>query len=443
MDSSNCIQGLFATDALLPTGWASDVSISFDSEGIISDVREGDRDSGYRVASGPVIPGMINLHSHAFQRSITGKTQSFSGTEDDFWSWREAMYRSTSEIGPKELERMAYRLYADMVRNGYTTVCEFHYLHHAGDGIPYSNRAEMSLAIVRAAEQAGIRLTLLPVLYCHGGFRNEPLSSHQRRFGLDVNEYLRLLEQLRKEVPETVLGYAPHSLRAVDNDSLAMMLEHRRKSAHDRAPVHIHIAEQTAEVTQCLKSHRARPVEYLYGIAEPDATWCLIHATQTTPTEKERMARSNACVGLCPTTEADLGDGFFDLPDFLSSGGTFGIGSDSNVCVSPVEELRLLEYTQRLSLRRRNTSGDTADSGVGTVRYLQALEGGRRASGQSVGRIEAGYRADFAVLEPDSFTRSDESPDVILNAHVFSGSSLSVRETVIGGFPSTLQGSAH
>jgi formimidoylglutamate deiminase len=424
--------GFFAPAALLPGGWATDVSIYIDGTGEISRIRSNHFDPSLESVSGPLIPGMINVHSHAFQRAITGRTQSFASPDDDFWSWRDAMYLLSASMTPADLEQVAVQLYRAMLRCGYTSVCEFHYLHHDQRGLPYDDPAEMSRAIIRAAEQTGIGLTLLPVLYTRGGIRDQPLSPGQMRFAHTTQSYLDVLDELFDSTSVTI-GYAPHSIRAVGQEDLHVILDHRRQGPSPEAPVHIHISEQRAEVETCLQVSGARPIDLLYDIAKPDENWCLIHATHASDTELWRIVESGTCVGLCPTTEADLGDGVFPLLDFMVDGGRIGIGSDSNICVSPGEEIRLLEFVQRLQTERRNTFTEATELGAGTVRYRQALEGGRQASGRKVGRIEAGSCADFVVLKSDHALIENRTPDESLNAHVFSGGEPTVSDVIVSG----------
>ncbi|MEO6226541.1 MAG: formimidoylglutamate deiminase, partial [Thermomonas sp.] len=304
-------------------------------------------------ASGWWLPGIANLHSHAFQRAMAGLAERQSDRspgahgagekQDSFWTWRDTMYRMAARFEPGTLHAVASQLYVEMLEAGYTQVCEFHYLHHAPDGRPYDDPAEMSRALVRAARDTGIRLTLLPVLYMTGGFDGRALGARQRRFGHDVDGYLRLLETLRRDQDDALrIGCALHSLRAVPADAMRRVVAALPQDSR----IHIHVSEQIGEVQDCLAVRNARPVEWLLDNADVDQCWTLVHATHLTGGETRGIARSGATVALCPTTEANLGDGLFPLREYLDAGGAWGIGSDSHCSVSPVEELRWLEYGQ-------------------------------------------------------------------------------------------------
>ncbi|MBV9636334.1 MAG: formimidoylglutamate deiminase, partial [Methylobacteriaceae bacterium] len=341
---------LFAPLALTDDGFCSDVTISIDAGGDIVAVESG-RAQGCEAVRGPVVPGMINVHSHAFQRAMVGLTQRAGPGADDFWTWREVMYRFVAAVEPEDVEAIAAGLCLDMLKSGFTTVGEFHYLHNAPDGGAYADTAEMSERIVAAAGSAGMALTLLPALYQHGGFGGGPLHEGQRRFALDTGAYLRLVETLAARHgsdPNVSIGVAPHSLRAVGPEALREAIAGVAALSPD-APVHIHAAEQTREVEDCLAWSGARPVAWLADHVGFDRRWCVIHSTHTDPAEKQALATAGAVVGLCPTTEADLGDGIFDLAGFEAAGGRFGIGTDSNVSASPAAELRQLEWSQRLA----------------------------------------------------------------------------------------------
>jgi formiminoglutamate deiminase len=318
------------------------------------------------------VPGLANLHSHAFQRAMAGLTERRGGESDSFWTWREQMYRFVERLTPDDLEAIAALAYMEMLEAGFTWVAEFHYLHHQPDGRPYDDIAEMSQRIVAAAADVGIGLTLLPVFYRQGGFGGRPPSDAQRRFLNDRDSYARILET---KVPGGRIGIAPHSLRAVTLDDLAWAAATWRGR-----PAHIHVSEQTREVEDCLAAHGRRPIDLLMDTVEVDAHWCLVHATHADAGERARIARAQAVVGLCPVTEANLGDGLFDAPDFLARGGRFGVGSDSNVRISAADELRTLEYGQRLIHRRRNMLG-TANQSTGQRLFDAAHGGGWQAVG--------------------------------------------------------------
>ncbi|MGH8029507.1 MAG: formimidoylglutamate deiminase, partial [Arenimonas sp.] len=327
------------------------------------------------------LPGLPNLHSHAFQRAMAGLTERQTNPTDSFWTWRELMYRFAARMTPDSMRAIAAQAYVEMLEAGYTTVCEFHYVHHQPGGKPYIDPTAMSQALIQAARDAGIRLTLLPVLYMHGGFDARPLSDRQRRFGHTVDDFLALLATLRTAESDTLrVGLAFHSLRAVHAPEMRAVME---AEANERPrPIHIHVAEQVAEVEECLKLRGARPVRWLLDNAEVDARWTLVHATHLLEDEIEGIADAGATVAICPTTEANLGDGFFPLKAFINSGGRFGIGSDSNTSISPVEELRWLEYGQRLLLRQRNVAVDYGETSVGALLFNHAVKEGVVACGQ-------------------------------------------------------------
>jgi formimidoylglutamate deiminase len=339
------------------------------------------------------VPGLPNLHSHAFQRAMAGLTERRGSEADSFWTWREQMYRFVERLTPDDLEAIAAHAYMEMLEAGFTWVAEFHYLHHQPGGRPYDNIAEMSERIVAAAADVGIGLTLLPVFYRQGGFGGKPPSEAQRRFLNDRDSYARIMET---KVPGGRIGIAPHSLRALALEDLRWAAETWRGR-----PAHIHVSEQTREVDDCLAAHGRRPINLLMDTVQVDEHWCLVHATHADAAERARIAKSNAVVGLCPITEANLGDGLFDVPDFLAHGGRFGVGSDSNVRISAADELRTLEYGQRLIHRRRNVLGDARQS-TGRRLFDAALGGGRQAAGATDDAVVAldssGHRGD-AILD--------------------------------------------
>jgi formimidoylglutamate deiminase len=391
------------------------------------------------------LPGMPNLHSHAFQRAMAGLAERRGPGDDSFWTWRETMYAFASRIGPDGLQAIAAQLYVEMLKAGYTHVCEFHYLHNAPDGKPYADPAAMSRAIIEAAREAGIGLTLLPVLYMTGGFDGRPLSDRQKRFGLSVDAYLGLVEALIALESDSVrVGVALHSLRAVPEAAMREVLdslprERGRAAARDAIqgiaqaqqlrPIHIHIAEQIGEVQDCLGMRGARPVQWLFDHADVDERWCLVHATHLDDAEMRTIAASGAVAGLCPTTEANLGDGFFPLANYLGAGGVLGIGSDSHISVSPVEELRWLEYGQRLLTRHRNIAARAAGASVGETLWDAALGGGRRAAG--IARDDA--RADFIVLDDASPLLAARDERSVIDGFLFAGNTPLVRDVMAGG----------
>ena len=395
------IATLHFAEALLPTGWARDVRVEL-ADGCFARVTAGTppqpADQRYTVA----LPGLPNLHSHAFQRGMAGVAEQRGTSTDSFWTWREAMYRFVDRIGPDDLLALAAMAYAEMLESGFTRVGEFHYLHHDPAGTPYVG-APMAEALVQAAAETGIGLTLLPVFYAQGGFGGQPPGPGQRRFVCNLDRYAQIRTAsgaALTALPDAVLGLAPHSLRAVTPQQLSEL------TALDRTyPVHIHIAEQQAEVADCLAWSGARPVQWLLDHAPVSERWCLVHATHITPAESAALAASGAVVGLCPITEANLGDGLFPAPGYLAAGGRFGIGSDSNVLIDAAEELRWLEYGQRLAGQARNVFAQTSGGSTGGALVRGALAGGAQALGAAA-EIAVGASADFVTLDPlhPSFT---------------------------------------
>jgi formimidoylglutamate deiminase len=428
----------FADFAWLPHGWGANTRINI-ADSTFSDVEEDtERHDATRLGRF-VLPGMPNLHSHAFQRAMAGLAERQTNPEDSFWTWRETMYAFASRIGPDDLRAIAAQLYAEMLKAGYTQVCEFHYLHRQPDGTPYADSAAMSLALIEAARETGIGLTLLPTLYMTGGFDGRPLSERQRRFGHNLDEYLRLIERLRKMEDSTLrIGVALHSLRAVPEEAMRVVLE---SGLVDTAPIHIHVAEQIGEVQDCLALRNARPVEWLLDHAPVDGRWCLVHATHMTAEETLGVAESGAVAGLCPTTEANLGDGLFPLNDYLQAGGALGIGSDSHISVSPVEELRWLEYGQRLITRHRCVAVSESSSSVGETLWAEALFGGAQAAGVEIGALEGGDpalqqaapRADFLVLDDEAPLLAARNVDAVLDSFLFAGNTNLVRDVMVAG----------
>lgn len=416
---------LFATDALLPTGWARNVLVEWDGAGRITRVvPDAAPPAGVATAAGPLLPGMPNLHSHAFQRAFAGLTEYRGEAQDSFWSWRNLMYRFAQRITPESLEAIATWLYIEMLEAGYTSVCEFHYVHHDTDGRPYADDATLSLALLRAAHTAGIHITLLPVLYQTSGFGAQPPRADQARFIRSTDNMLSLLERLKTAAPAhgAVLGLAPHSLRAVPPDSLAAAVQGLAAMV-PQAPIHIHIAEQTQEVQDCIAWSGQRPVQWLLEHAPVDARWCLVHATHMTPAEYAAAAATGAVAGICPSTEANLGDGIFDMPLWLQHGGRWGVGSDSHACVNAAEELLMLEYGQRLVRRQRNVLATSAQPEVATAMTLQAVQGGAQASGRlgdgDAAGIAVGQRADWVVLDAQALALRGLPAPAMLSAHVF------------------------
>jgi len=369
------------------------------------------------------LPGIPNLHSHAFQRAMAGMTERQTDPEDSFWTWRETMYRFAARFDPQTLYAVAAQVYAEMLEAGYTTVCEFHYLHHLPDGTRYQDPAAMSHALIGAARDTGIRLTLLPVLYVSGGFDGRALSDRQRRFGHDIEGFLRLIDVLCEGADERLhIGCAFHSLRAVPADAMRAVL----MDLPGGMPVHIHIAEQIGEVQDCLEVRNARPVEWLLDNVAVDSRWTLVHATHLTPEETHGIASSGATVAICPTTEANLGDGLFPLRDYLDAEGAWGIGSDSQISVSPVEELRWLEYGQRLMTRHRNIAVHEASPSVGET----LLRGVQASRANSTGFADA---RDVVVLDDKAAQLAGATRDDVIDRWVFSGNRNLVSEVHVAG----------
>ena len=421
-------RGLRCGDILLPKGWARDMTLEFGSNGRIASIRSATTDDVYPSAKGPVIPGLPNLHSHAFQRAMAGMTESAGAQDDDFWSWRQAVYRFVSRLTPDDTEVIAAQLYVEMLKAGYTAVGEFHYLHHAPDGAPYDDPAEMSHRIAAAADRSGIGLTLLPVLYAQGGFDGAPTEEGQRRYVCDLDTYSRIVETVYAQSDANSAGVAPHSLRAVGPDALQIAIE-----LAGEHPVHIHIAEQTREVEECLAWSGARPVEWLLQNAEVDGRWCFVHATHMTAVETRALAESGAVAGLCPMTEADLGDGIFPAEAFITAKGRIGIGSDSNVVVDGAEELRLLEFGQRLIHRKRNLLRLPGRASTGANLFELAVHGGAGAIGREASGITVGSSADFIVLDGAAPLLAEKSGDDVLDTFIFSGGRSLIRDVFVGG----------
>jgi formimidoylglutamate deiminase len=370
------------------------------------------------------VPGIANLHSHAFQRAMAGLAERQTNPEDSFWTWRETMYRFAARFDPDTLNAVAAQLYVEMLEAGYTSVCEFHYLHHAPDGRPYADPAAMSRALVAAARETGIRLALLPVLYMSGGFDGRALGERQRRFGHEVDGFLALLDMLRAGEDDMLrVGCALHSLRAVPADAMRDVLA----ALPVASPIHIHIAEQLGEVQDCIALRGARPVEWLLANAAVDRHWTLVHATHLTGAEVQGIAGSGATVAICPTTEANLGDGLFPLRPYLDAGGRWGVGSDSQISVSPVEELRWLEYGQRLATHHRNIAVRVDSHSVGET----LLRGVQHSAITATGNAAVGD--DRITLDVDAPQFAGMTRDDAIDRWIFSGNRNLVRDVEVGG----------
>ena len=424
---------LFAELALISEDWAHNVRISVGNDGKITNVESGvkpgphDRELRNRI----LIPAMANLHSHSFQRSMAGMTEKRAIKLDNFWSWRELMYSFLEQLNPEHVEAIAALVFMEMLESGYASVGEFHYLHHQQRGQHYENVAETSSRIFAAANQTGIGLTHLPVFYMQGGLNGEQLSQFQLRFGNNVDQYFILLEQIEKEIKTAPkdyrLGIAPHSLRAVTPESLKEILDTRYF-----VPVHIHISEQKKEVEDFQYKYGNRPVNWILDNVPVDSHWCLVHATHMLPEETTKLANSGAVAGLCPITEANLGDGIFDGSQYVSSGGKYGIGSDSNIHISLTEELRMLEYSQRLILKERNVMTNNSGS-LGKSIYTSALSGGAQALSRNSGSIASGQWADLLALDSEALALYGSSKNEILDRWIFSADDSLVREVWSAG----------
>ena len=390
---------IFAKHALLAAGWAENIRIEV-SDGAISRIETAAQPQAGDVHVDTILPALSNLHSHTFQRAMAGMTEYRAAGRDSFWTWRELMYAFVNRLTPEQMQAIAALVFMEMQEAGYAAVAEFHYVHHQPGGAPYGDLAELSKRIFAAAEATQIGLTHLPVLYTYGGAGATPLGAGQQRFGNDVERFNRLVEACRAglgDLPaDARVGIAPHSLRSTNPADLAAVL-----AARSQGPVHIHIAEQPKEVQDIEAWLGARPVEWLLANAPVDRDWCLIHATHMTEAETIAMARSGAVAGLCPVTEANLGDGPFNGPTYLRAGGAFGVGSDSNVLISLTEELRTLEYSQRLRDLARNVMVEDEGS-VGQVLYLGAAKGGAQALGRASGEIRLGALADLVAIDSTS-----------------------------------------
>ena len=418
--------------ALLPQGWADNVRLQVDALGNLESISSGASPEGAERLRGPLVPGMPNLHSHAFQRAMAGLAEVAGNPNDSFWTWRELMYRLVGQLSPEQVEVIARQLYIEMLKAGYTSVAEFHYVHHDPQGQAYADPAELALRISQAADDAGIGLCLLPVLYSHSGFGGQPATAGQRRFIHSSDSYLDLQQRLRPLLAQRAgqnLGLCFHSLRAVTPEQISTVLG----AAAGGCPIHIHIAEQQKEVDDCLAWSGRRPLQWLFDNVPVDERWCLVHATHAQADEVAAMAASGAVAGLCLTTEANLGDGIFPAADYLARGGRLGIGSDSHVSVSLVEELRWLEYGQRLRDQKRNRLYRSDQPMVGRSLFDAALSGGAQALGQPVGALQVGQRADWLVLDGEDPYIATAKQDAILNRWLFAGGDRQIRDVMVAG----------
>jgi formimidoylglutamate deiminase len=416
--------------ALLPSGWARDVRIAV-ADGTIAAVTPGASRDGAEHIPGIAIPGVPNLHCHAFQRGMAALAERRGPQADSFWTWREVMYRFLDRLTPDDVEAIAAFAYMEMLEAGFTTVGEFHYLHHDVDGRPYTDIGEMAARIAQASADTGIGLTLLPSFYAYGGFGGVTATPGQRRFLNDPDRFLKLVERSRAVVaglPAAQVGIAPHSLRAVTPETLRAVCE-----VAGNGPIHIHAAEQIKEVEESVAVLGARPVEWLIDNVGLDARWCVIHATHTTEPEIRALAASGAVVGLCPLTEGSLGDGIFNGADYLAAGGRFGIGTDSNIQIDAAAELRQLEYGQRLVRHARNVM--TTEEGESTGRRLltSTLAAGAQALQRPIGALAVGSRADIVVLDDNHADLASRRNDQWLDAWIFTAGDTAVKAVLVGG----------
>jgi len=416
--------------------WESNVLLEMDASGFWSNVatqvpREEAQRQRCQVLGGPLLPGVVNAHSHAFQRAFAGLAERRETEHDDFWSWRDRMYRVALAISPQQLKAVASQLYLELLRGGYTHVCEFHYLHHAADGTPYDDPLTMAWMLVEAAQEVGIGLTLLPVLYERSGFTASTLRDDQRRFATDAAWVLQAQQRIAQYAgsPTVNAGVAIHSLRAASPASIRSLVDDAQ------GPIHVHVAEQTGEVDECVKVTGLRPVEWLAQHHALDSRWQLVHATHVTQSEIESVARSGACAVICPTTEANLGDGTTELSAWLNAGTALAIGSDSHVTRDWREELRLLEYGQRLQHRARNiaASPTSAQSATAERLFARMAAGGAAAAGQQRWGLTVGARADALVINPSEQALLGVPQSRTLDAMVFSSPSQSFSDVMVAG----------
>ncbi len=418
--------------------WASDVRIDVSSDGVIVAVTADVRCADAEYISGVVLPGMPNLHSHAFQRATAGLTEQRALGKmggDTFWTWRKVIHAFVTRLTPEDNRAIAAQLYVEMLKAGYTAVGEFHYLHRDPEGRAYEDLCEMSNGIIQASERTGIGLTLLPVLYSVGGYGEIEPNKGQRRYILDVEEFLHIVGRLytaHLDHPQVCIGIAPHSVRQVPAQPLKEALDGFRALSKN-GPVHIHIAEQERDVKEHVKHIGARPVSWLIDSVEVDCRWCLVHATHMNEEEIIAVANSGAVVGLCPSTEANLGDGVFPFNKYLGAAGIWGVGSDSHVSINPWEELRWLEYGQRLKTQTRNIAAESSGGSSGLKLFSDALNGGAQALGQPIGKIAVGKRADLVVVDPDHPQLYGRHGDLFFDSLIFNNNGNAIRHVMTGG----------
>ncbi|TRX58184.1 formimidoylglutamate deiminase [Thalassomonas sp. M1454] len=424
---------LFAKNILLANGWQQDKTLHID-DGVITNITDG-QDADAYVAKGSVIPGMINCHSHAFQRGFAGFSEQGSASQDSFWTWRKIMYQFLDNISVEQAQVIAQQLYIEMLQAGYTRVAEFHYLHHDKDGENHQSLAQMASAIFQAAKHSGIGLTMLPVMYRFSGFGPEQPNSGQKRFINSIEQFNQLVTdcyELSSQQQNTNVGIAPHSLRAVDKDSLLSAVKHVR-SLDAKAPIHIHISEQQKEVDDCLAHYGNRPVQWLLDNADLDENWCLIHATHIDEQEVAGIIASKAVAGICPTTEANLGDGIFPTTEFMEQGGKVAIGSDSHISVSAIEELRLLEYAQRLIKQQRAILATRQTESVGQNLWQHTAKAGALTTNSNTGELEVGKQADLLVLDESKTRLFANDNQFLLDSVMFASQSSPIKDVMVNG----------
>lgn len=430
---------LHFASALLPSGWANDVQVVI-TAGAIAEVTPGAAPAAGDERHQIALPGLASLHSHAFQRGMAGLAEQRGDSTDTFWTWRETMYRFALAMSPDDVAAVATLLYVEMLEQGFTRVGEFHYLHHDRDGSPYADLGEMATRIAQAADASGIALTLLPSFYAHGSFGGAVPHAGQRRFICSVDRFAALMAASRKAInalPGANIGIAPHSLRAVTPDELKSIIP-----LAEGGPVHIHAAEQVKEVEDCLGWSGLRPVQWLLERAPIDRRWCLIHATHMTDAEVTAFARTGAAAGLCPITEASLGDGVFPAREFLAAGGVFGVGTDSNVLVGVADELRQLEYGQRLKHRARNVLSGGAGRSTGRTLFDHALAGGAQALAQETSGLAPGARADIVTLDTTHPSLAGRAGDAAIDGWIFAAGSGAI-DCVWAGGDKVVEGGRH
>jgi len=422
----------YVESALLAQGWAKNVQIKVTDSGLINKINSNVTASEEDIhLSGVLVPAMPNCHSHAFQRAFAGLCEYSSSNNDSFWSWRSMMYRFIEHLTPEQTHIIAKQLYIEMLKAGYSRVGEFHYLHHGQDSKPYNDITEMSNQVIEAASVVGIGMTFLPVFYRYAGFGKQQPTTGQGRFTMSLDEYLQYHSKLNSNYihSEVIIGTAPHSLRAVDIEDLKQLVS----TLEPDTATHIHIAEQIPEVQQSIEFSGLRPVEYLYNHMQPNSNWTLIHATHLTQAEIQQIIGSDSVVGICPTTEANLGDGIF-AHDYLKSNGHWAIGSDSHISVNSCEELRWLEYTQRLQLNQRAVVSGPDVNSVGRNLWSKATEGGNQSLGANAGVISEGKSADFVIIDLEQPSLASKSEDKLLDSLIFSSHANSaIKDVIVGG----------